>query len=289
MTSTSLPTIPGFFADPGKPYQPGSCAQWLDAFGLEGVPATQELPTPLGLRIHDWERDWPHASQAINEAIPLGFTPHLNVMPQANGLSTTLSNVLKAQGVILSVGNSTQAGSGYQYWSALDDSTGHEVQDDSGVRSAVANLTLVARDVLDPTTLPQVSYHAYGNAGDRVFHIGLLRTMFKDAKITLMELHWGFRGRDSRGQEYNKSDKPYLYDHSAGAYIFDMIAAAHANKMDCCLFSFRDFFTSDGQLEESMQVLTGRIPREGLTPYVSPTAASVNLAKGMLRRRIKPL
>jgi len=270
-----LPTIPGFFADPGTPYVPGSCAHWLAQFGLKEVPADQELETPLGIRIHDWERDWPHAQVAIEEGLELGFTPHLNIVDPSDvrvvwGAYEVVVDKFGDQ-VVQSTGNSTNVMSGFEVANWWDD----EVQDDSGVRGAVANARALKYEPLMP-----ISYHGYGNAGFSPKHIQGLRAMYPDRKFTIMELHWGFRGH-----ERTKADKPELYTAEAGAYIRQMVEVAARNKMACCLFSFRDFFDAHGEPEPSMVALLGGIDAEPLKP---PFWARQQLSFGMLRRRYLP-
>ena len=276
VTPYKLLTIPGFFADPGRPYVKGSCALWLNAFGYKEVPADQKLETPLGLRIHDWERDWPHAQVAIEEGLELGFTPHLNDATMEKGYDGVVAaQVRDAYGyrVLLSFGNSTDVKSGYYRW--LHFST-DEVQDDSGVRGAVAN----SRELPHEPHLP-ISFHGYGDAGFSPKHIQGLRAMYPERDFTIMELHWGFRGHNR-----NKGDKPWLYTPAAGAYIKDMVDVAHRFDMACCLFSFRDFFKENGDLEPSMEVLTGLLAET--EPLKPPVGKAMMLSLGMLRRRYLP-
>jgi len=221
----------------------------------------------------------PHALKAIEEGLQLGFKPHLNFHnPYQQVPETTLQGLIR-RGVAVSYGNSTEAGSGFKVWNYRNLREGHEIQDDSGVRSAVSNLTQVG------AMMPPIptSFHHYGNAGAHTMHLSLLRAMFPLEKITLMELHWGFRGDGN-----SKEDKTELYTTSAGAFIFDMVTVAHSQEMDCCLFSFRDFFKEGGSQEPSMQVLTGQIPRSTVTALEAPTQDALVIIKGMLRRRAKP-
>lgn len=316
VTPLKLLTIPGFFADPGRPYVKGSCALWLNAFGYKEVPADQKLETPLGIRIHDWERDWPHAQVAIEEGLELGFTPHLNMATWLEGVTERQQRLVEDRfdlDVIDSVGNSTDVKSGYYRWQHFYTD---EVQDDSGVRGAVANARAL--------TETPISFHGYGDAGFSPKHIQGLRAMYPSRQFTIMELHWGFRGHQGTPQYVRKVEKylrsvmglergsalyeeimqaarrgeehpdmpgprklnPTLYTPAAGAYIKNMVEVAHRFDMACCLFSFRDFFREDGSLEDSMRVLVGLLAEA--EPLKPPAGKAMMLSLGMLRRRYLP-
>ncbi len=240
-----LPTIPGFHVTVGQRYEPGDALKWLQAFGVDAVPMDQHLPTLMAIRVHDWGRDWTECKmqQAAEEGLALGYEVHVNYTDL--GMAPTAARRMEG-GVVWTLGNSTDKGSGARTF--LTNMGMGEIQDDAGIRGAIAN----AKAIPDNDT--PIAFHCYGDQGAHPAHLALLRKWYPQRKFTITELHWGFRGHGR-----SRADKPHLYTAEAGAYIRGMVIEAYEQNMAVCLFQGKDFFESDGMPTPSMLALRGDI------------------------------
>jgi len=280
MKKEQRPILPGFFIEEGRDYAKGFCSQWLQAFGYDTVPV-QHLDVPLGIRIHDVKRDLNNALDAVTEGLRLGFTPHVNFAREEDVTQKVLNYF--TYGVIISVGNSMVAGSGMKGYKTLMDytmSATKEVQDDSGVRGAVANLSSFRDNWNYGMPYPNMyNFHMYGNAGASPKHLRRLRKWFPHQDFTIGELHWGFRGKDD-----SRVGHEGLYTKEAGAYCREMVEQATELHMSCILFLGKDFFNRDGSFTESMKALTGEIKAK---PYKPSRIKSMRLTLGMFWQRMR--
>jgi hypothetical protein len=270
MTHT-LPTIPGFHVTVGQPYTPGDALKWLQAFGVKAVPMDQLLPTPMAIRVHDWQRDWTEygMQQAAEEGLALGYEVHVNTTDTEVKIPDEFI-FNHSHDVVWSFGNSTDKGSGAV--NRID-----EAQDDAGIRGAINNAKQ-----LQGTNTP-IAFHAYGDQGAHPAHLALLRKWYPTRKFTLTELHWGFLGHSDEG-DVSRDDKPHLYTAEAGAYCREMVIEAYKQHMACCLFRGKDFFEKDGMPTPSMLALRGDIEAK---PYRARTLALSRLMGMAVERYTK--